>query len=192
MNFKYYDLLSHLVPGVIVYGVGLYAFDVPYNEVDAVPALALAYCVGYLVNAVSSWSESFFYWSWGGSPSNRLLDGKGTRKVKFYEFEKAKRLLRDEIKKESASNDEIFKIALRLTASNEKSRVQDFNASFGFSRTILTAAIICSGFLFWKRSFNFSEIIGVSFILVILWQRSKDRGYYFAREVLNTYLNQKQ
>lgn len=191
MNFKYYDLLSQLVPGVIVFSVGLYAFDVPHNQIDAVPALALAYCVGYLVNAVSSWFESFFYWTWGGSPSNRLLDGRGTKKVKFYESERAKTLLKVELKNDAASNDAMFKAALRLTASNEKSRVQDFNASFGFSRTILTAASVCSVFILWKRPFNFLELVGILSVVIILWQRSKDRAYYFAREVLNTYLNQK-
>ena len=72
MNFKYYDLLSSLVTGVIVCISINYAFELNFDY-DAIPLLAIAYIVGYFINSISALCENTFYKIMGGMPSDVLL-----------------------------------------------------------------------------------------------------------------------
>lgn len=191
MKFKFYDILSHLIPGFIVYLVYLELAGEVFDKDFVVPVTAIAFVIGYYVNTIASWLEDFYYWTWGGKPSSRLLDGKDIWKVRFYDHKKAKKLLLEESGNKNAKNDALFGIAMRYATPEANSRVADFNANYAFSRVILTTILIASGFLIYMYYNTFEVYLITVPVIFVSWYRSKQRGYYFAKEVLNTYLKSK-
>lgn len=196
MNFKYYDLLSNLTVGIVV----LYAIwklllsDLEISEWIVIPA---GYVVGYFLDALSSLIEPFLYGIICGKPSDKLLTPipgqrwTGIKKVKFYFPEQAIEALKKDTGDEEATPDKMFGYAMRMVNANKDCRVPDFNGHYALSRVILTTVIIavviaeikyCCIWYSWPIS------IGV---LLLAWDRFRERGYYYAREVLNEYLKQR-
>src|SRR5882762_4454152 len=96
MNFKAYDILASLIPGFLLVLVLSNVLHIKYDKDLLVAYLAVSFLLGYLVNSAGSWLEGAYFFTWGGKPSDRLLNGKGIWKVKFYHSEKAKALLAQE------------------------------------------------------------------------------------------------
>jgi hypothetical protein len=191
MKFRFYDILSHLIPGFIIYITYLEFKEEAFDKDFVVPATAIAFVLGYFVNTLASWFEDFYYWTWGGKPSDRLLDGRDIWKVRFYEHEKTKELLSNESTGPKTKNDALFSIAMRYATPEINSRVGDFNANYAFSRVILTTILIASGFMIYMHYDSYSVYMITIPLIFISWYRSKQRGYYYAREVLKTYLQAK-
>lgn len=143
MEFKYYDVLSNLVVGYVLLVIGMYSFQIEYNNDYTVAYLAIAFLCGYIINAIGSQLESFYYFTIGGKPSNRLLnDGKekhgkfyhffiprntGIKKVRFYETTTVRKLLLEGIEDENPKEDRLFGKAMRTVNGDQDSRVPDFN-----------------------------------------------------------------
>lgn len=190
MNFKAYDILSSLVPGFILIIVMLDFFDLEYNNNYVVAYTAIAFLLGYLMNTVASWLEDIYFFTWGGKPSNRLLDGKSIWKVKFYHGAKAKAFLQGETTANTnATNDELFSIAMRH--SNGNTRVEDFNTMYALARVLLTTVLIAGIFLLIRNYQDWRYYLVVVPTIFIAWLRCKQRGYYYAKEVLQVYLKTK-
>lgn len=192
MKFKFYDILAQLIPGFLVYIAYLLLTDKSFDKDFIIPATAIAFVIGYFVNTVASWAEDLYYWTWGGKPSDQLLEGKNIWKVKFYDHQETKRLLIDEASSSRPKNDELFGIAMRYVTPEVNGRVNDFNANYAFSRVMLTTTLIASGMLIWEyydQWFTYAALVPLIFVA---WYRCKQRGYYFAREVLKTYLKIKK
>lgn len=203
MEFKYYDVLSSLVVGYVLLVIGMYAFQIEYNNDYTIAYLAMAFLCGYLINAVSSLLEPVYYFTIGGKPSNRLLNdgtekhGKfyhffiprntGIRKVRFYETTAVRKLLLEGIENENPKEDRLFGRAMRAVNGNQDSRVPDFNAHYALSRTILTTVLISATLVIYTNPSNWHSYLSIVLIL-ICWNRYKERAYYYAREVLNEYL----
>lgn len=79
---------------------------------------------------------------------------------------------------------------MRKVNSCEQSRVPTFNAHYALSRTILTAILFVDVTLAFNYYNNWIFWVSAILILVISWNRYKERSYYYVREVLNTYLSQ--
>ncbi len=191
MSFKPYDILSALVPGFLMLLALLNFLGIDYDNDYVIAYTAIAFLIGFIANTLSSWLEGFYFWTWGGKPSNRLLDGKNIWKVKFYDFQKVKSLLVIESQRENPTNDHLFSIAMRYTNGQKDSRVQDFNANYAFSRVMLTTVFISTIFLLSKNYTDWNYYIILIPLLIIVWLRCKQRGYYYSREVLNEYLKTK-
>lgn len=203
MEFKYFDVLSNLVVGYVLLVIGMYAFQIEYNSDYTVAYLAMAFLCGYLINAVSSLLEPVYYFTIGGKPSNRLLNdgtekhGKfyhlfiprntGIRKVRFYETTAVRKLLLEGIESENPKEDRLFGRAMRAVNGNQDSRVPDFNAHYALSRTILTTVLISATLVIYTNPSNWHSYLSIALVL-ICWNRYKERAYYYAREVLNEYL----
>lgn len=186
INLKIYDILSSLIPGFLLLILLFNAINIKYEKDFIVIYTAAAFVLGYLINTIGSWLEDFYFFTWGGKPSNRLLNGKGIWKVKFCEHEKAKSLLIKEAPVDY-TNDDLFNIAMRYANGLKDSRVDDFNSLYVFSRSILTTAII-SLFILIVGQFDSLYYFCLIPLLVVFWIRCKQRGYFYAKEVLNTYL----
>ena len=196
MNFKYYDLLSNLTVGIVVlYAVWQILFtDILMNDWFVVPA---GYVVGYFLNAFSSFIEPFLYKTICGVPSDILLTpipGKkwtGIRKVRFYFANEAVSALREDTKDENADTKKMFGYAMRMVNSNKDCRVPDFNGQYALSRVILTAVLIIVVLIeIQYANIWYSWPISIS-VLLMAWNRFRERAYYYAREVLNEYLKLK-
>lgn len=194
MNFKYYDLLSSVIIGFFAIVALLYATGNEYDKDLTMAYMAGSYVAGYLINALSSLLESFWYLTIGGMPSDKLLtiDLKkkytGIKRVRFYHAQEAIDKLRKQLNDEKADTKQMFSLAMRETNGNPSTRVQDFNAQYAFSRVLLTTLFVITivAIIYdpccWK-----SYLIIIP--LLISWNRFRERGYYYAREVLNEYLN---
>jgi hypothetical protein len=190
MNFKIYDVLSSLIPGFILLMAVLELFKLPFNKEMVVPYTAFAFLLGYLINTISSWLEDFYFLTWKGKPSDRLLNGHDIWKVRFYQSQRVKSLLKDESKNDKPTTDELFSIAMRY-ANQKDSRVEDFNATYAFSRSILTTVVIGGIFILVRNYDSLNYYLLIIPTLLVVWLRCKQRGYYYAREVLNVYLKLK-
>lgn len=192
MNFKAYDILASLIPGFLLVLVLSSVLNIKYDKDLLVAYLAISFLFGYLVNSAGSWLEGAYFFTWGGKPSDRLLNGKGIWKVKFYHAEKAKALLAQESGNPGASNDELFSIAMRRVAGLKESRIEDFNALYAFSRSLLTTIVVGIAVLFTQHYDDWRYYALSIPTLFVVWLRCKQRGYYYAREVLNEYLRSTQ
>ncbi len=191
MNFKTYDILASVIPGFLLLLVLFNFLQIQYDKDSLIAYIAVAFLLGYLINAISSWLEGLYYLTWGGKPSNNLLDGKDTWKVKFYCAEEVKNLLIAEANNKEATNGELFSIAMRNIIGLKDSRVEDFSAWYAFSRSLLTTALLSTVILLTQNYANWIYYAVLIPILLITWLRCKQRSYYYSREVLNEYLNKK-
>lgn len=191
MTFKAYDILSSLIPGFLAVLMLLSAFDMQYDNDLVIAYTAIAFLAGYIVNTISSWMEDFYFFTWGGKPSDRLLDGKSIWKVRFYHHTKVKGLLQSDSSNPSAKNSELFFIAMRYANGQKDSRVDDFNALYAFSRSLLTTVLIGTAILLIENYKDWRYYAVLLPALIIVWLRCKQRAYYYAREVLNVYLKLK-
>ncbi len=189
MNFKYYDILSFLVPGFIIYQlISLTVQGLP--NVEIIPSLAIAFVIGYFVNAVSSWLEDILFLTFGGKPSVNLLKGNNIKKVIFHEQKNVISLLKKEVEQDDDEN-RMFSVAMRYANQSENERVENFNAIYAFSRVLLLTLLIVFIILTLKFYDNYLLYVIMIPLILMSWQRCKERSYYYAREVLDTYLKLK-
>ena len=204
MSFKYYDSLSMLISGTVLLLVISHAIDWDIAKFNTVVVLAIAYVTGYLLNAVSAFMEPVYYWFMGGKPSSQLLKSPKSRlcgkkrqytglgRIRFYEYEKVVKLLKNELNDNHANEEKMFGKAMSYSNANEKTRVPDFNAQYAFSRVMLTLVIVSAGVIIPKYyELWWVWIIAIAAILLV-GRRCKEIGYYYAREVLIEYLKAKQ
>ena len=199
MEFKYYDLLSTIIVGYFAMMAYLFFAGIDYNENYSIAYIAAAFVVGYLLNSISSLMENFWYLTIGGMPSDKLLpidpnkDNKeytGIYRVRFYEAEKAIACLKEDLRNPNATTRQMFGRAMRKTNANQDSRVPDFNAQYAFSRVLLTTLFFVTIIAIAYHPCDWRTYLMI-IPLLIAWNRFKERGYYYAREVLNEYLNTK-
>lgn len=203
MNFKYYDTLSTLISGIVLLFILSNATCRDISNLNVLVLMSLGYVIGYMLNAVSALLEPLYFMLMGGTPSDKLMKaprpsfcGKkrkytGYGRIRFYEYEKAVRLLRKELNDDKANVRKMFGKAMSYSNSNDKTRVPDFNAQYAFSRVMLTLVII-SVCVIMPNFYDVWWAWLIAFAVILLvGQRCKDRGYYYAREVLLEYLNQR-
>ena len=186
MNFKTYDILSSLVPGFIMLLVLIPVLGYQYNKDYVVGYTAVAFLLGYFINTVGSWLEDFYFFTWCGKPSSNLLEGKEIWKIKLYNHNSIKTHLLSKTSNPSASNNELFSIAMRVAFSQKDTRLDDFNGQYAFSRTMLTCVLLSGIFLTVNYYNDWRAYLTIP-IIIVFWYRCKQRGYYFSKEVLNVY-----
>ena len=146
MSFKYYDLLSNLTVGIVVF-YAIWKLFLPDLEISEWVVIPAGYVVGYFINAISSFMEPALNKTICGKPSDKLLTpvpGKkwtGIRRVKFYFAEQAIEALKKDTGDDDATTDKMFGYAMRMVNANKDCRVPDFNGHYALSRVILTTVI---------------------------------------------------
>jgi len=182
MNFNLYSTLSQLVPGFILFIIVVHVLKLDINAIPALPSTAVAYVLGYFINAIGGWAENMMFKSWGGEPATQLLEGKHCGRIKFSELDKLKRLVG-----ENVENKELFQTTMRLANGNDL--VKEMNASYIFSRSIFVAAVVGYLALLYVYFNNSLFHIASITIIVMAWYRAKERGFYYVKEVLRTSIN---
>lgn len=202
-KLEFYDILGVLVPGVLV--VCALPLSLPAvaqaiadaklpSEFAFVGLLAASIFTGYLVQAVASLTEGFLNWTWGGRPSERALkDGLGDRYLPASSAARirAKLLATAE---PNASARSLFLMALQRAESCGAARVARFNALYAFHRALVVLCALSLALFvisFWggvasrlNSKQNAWTITALACLLVLLWFRAKQRGFYYVREVL--------
>ena len=76
-------------------------------------------------------------------------------------------------------------------SNGQSSRVDDFNAMYAFSRSLLTTLLIGTIILLINIYHDWRYYVALIPSLIIVWLRCKQRAYHYSREVLNFYLKSK-
>ncbi|MEO0473318.1 MAG: hypothetical protein AAF206_27145 [Bacteroidota bacterium] len=208
MKFSLYDLLSQILIGfiwlvAIILIWDLHKLEGLLRDVQ-LASIPISYALGYFINTFASWAENWMFKAWGGKPSRLLIQGNAKSKIRLKRQARTHVLLREELDLKSdvetpADVDAMFLIAMSYIGKANNNRIQEFNASYAFSRgmVVTTAGIafmlILSIFL--ENSLNEGRILFALLSIIAFFislRRTKERGYYFAREVLNNYLREKQ
>lgn len=202
-KLDFYEVISTLVPGTLllcwlpVCFPGLLAVHSPkYVDAFAVFALtALAILIGQLILALSSLSEPFLYWTWGGRPSDRALErGMGN----YFPHDTAVRIKQKlaEAVSSSTSDASLFLFAMQISDGSGVGRSPRFNSLYAYHRTLVTLVLIIL-ILFlascrWGAASAWPEkdvaglVVVLIGVLALVWHRAKQRGIYYVREVLMT------
>lgn len=206
-KFDYYDLLGHVIPGLVLIGA-IYLLFYWFGTEVKIPAfsgavgvlvvLGIAIFSGNLLQALSSLLEPFYFWTWGGKPSDKLLAGKSPRLSEMY-ISLLKETIKDHLQLVKGEINQIdYELEDRdvflhcLTLCNQKSlgRVNRFNSLYAYHRALTTLSLlllIVTIVALIKISVPVGAIWVISgeiVITLILWNRTRQRGYYFAEEVL--------
>ncbi len=197
MSFKYYDLLSNLIVGIVAF-FAIWKLLFPDLDISEWVVILAGYVVGYFLNAISSLIEPFLFCTICGKPSDKLLTPvpgqkwTGIKKVKFYFAEEAVKSLKKDTDDAEATTDKMFGYAMRMVSSNNDNRVSDFNGNYALSRVVFTTVIFvaivveCMLYDVW-----YSWLLSIA-VLILSWNRFKESAYYYAKEVLTEYLKLKK
>ena len=197
MSFKYYDILSSLIVGIVAfYAIWMLAFpSIIISDWVVIPA---GYVVGYFLNAISNFIEPVMYITICGKPSNKLLtpvpgrEWTGIRRVKFYFAEQTIESLKEDLGDEKATTEKMFDYAKSVVNTDKNSRVPDFNGHYALSRVILTTSFVAVVLVEIRFYYIWYSWVISIVLLFFAWNRYRERGYYYAREVLSEYLKTKR
>ncbi len=202
-KLEIYDVLSVLVPGVLVVCVvpltspavaaAIAAVKLP-GEFAFLGLLALSVFAGYLVQALASITEPVLNKTWGGRPSELALDGK--LPDRYFPADSAKRIRAKlaALAQSSASTRSLFLIAMQRAEACSSTRVTRFNGLYAYHRALVlltTVSILLfllsfreglAAQLTWKQ--NSTILVLLALLLVLFWHRTRQRGFYYVREVL--------
>lgn len=204
-KFELYDILAVLIPGSIVLGLVCVTFPAlvsrfstaRFPEAFAIICLiALAVVVGHLIQAIGSIFEPFLYWTWGGHPSERALQkGLGDRYLPLDTAQRIRAKLAGVVGAR-ASDRSLFLYAMQKAETSGNSRVAKFNGLFAYHRAVLMLITIGLGVLLssmkwgalrqWPLSEKLEIVLAGAVILIVIWFRAKQRGFYYVREVIST------
>ena len=201
-KFDFYDLMSSLIPGALIVGLIGVLFPVTCSQLvpdgdtafSAITLTALIIFVGQLLVAAGSIVEPLLFYTWGGKPSDQALTkGLGDRYMPYHRAQRIKTKLQS-MSEHNASSSSLFLKAMTLARNSQNNLAERFNALYAYQRTLVV--LILASFVLITVS-RFEGILnsvsegkfwfGVSVLAVILlvcWQRAKQRAYYFVREVL--------
>ena len=115
------------------------------------------------------------------------MDGRNIWKVRLYNYLQVRNFLLQRTQSVNPTNKELFAIAMRSTQGEKDTKIDDFNAIYAFSRTLLTTIIIGGILVIIRSPCDWKLSITIFTLIIILWLRCKQRSYYYAKEVLNVY-----
>jgi len=204
-KFEFYDVVGILVPGSILLALiaagfpattGVFA-TIGFPDAFGVICLtAVAVFAGHLVQAISSLLEPVLDWTWGGRVSERAL--RGELDSRYFPNDTAQRIRTKLIKAvgSGATDRSLFLYAMQIAETSGNSRVSKFNGLYAYNRALVTllflglillvVAMVWGAAEAWPIRSKISALAIVVLVLVIAWNRAKQRAYYYVREVLAT------
>ena len=203
-KFDYYDLLGVLVPGLLLICWVPFCFPEAAQLVagtkfpeafSVVLCTAIAVFMGHVIQALASLVEPFLYRTWGGRPSDTALAGTLSKYLPRDSAERIRKTLIEAIGREP-SDRSIFLHAMQLSEGASVGRVARFNSLYAYHRSLLVlltlGLILFLTSMIWgaARAWSWTHCIAVFVILfgllVLFWNRTRQRACYYAREVLLT------
>lgn len=192
MNFATYDILSKALPGAVVYlALLLGGLIGKPKDLSDVLILVVVYLLGYFVDAAASFSEPILYRMMGGVPSERILADNYKGKTRVAQ----RAALCDYIKKRHPDlvpgSRDFFNVIASVASTKSSTRLIEFQGAYVFSRNILVALVIA---FFFNLAFFWEWYMSLLFavLIVLCYYRAKQRGYYWAREAANFYIECQQ
>ena len=204
-KLELYDILGVLVPGALVVYLIPTCFRAPtelssatrFPDAFLVIALtALAVFVGQLIQALGSSLEPVLYWTWGGKPSKTALEtGLGDRYLPADAANRIRGKLQAAVGSDQSATS-LFLFAMQRAEGAAGSRASRFNALYAYHRALLVlaglaiilfiAAMEWGAFAPWSPATKALLLLANAALLALLWYRTKQRSFYYVREVLLT------
>jgi hypothetical protein len=201
-KFELYDILGTIIPGLVAVGLIYAALSWTGHEVKIPPMpealqvlilTSVAVVLGQLVQSIGSLLEGFYFWTWGGMPSDVALRGKGKRISAAQSGELKGRLRKHCIgdADREIKDHELFLAALAICNHKSLGRVAKFNSLYAYHRALTTLLLLSTlatlGLIFFVEPnppAAWRVFIGEAAATLLFWYRTKQRGTYFADEVL--------
>jgi hypothetical protein len=200
-KFELYDVFGVIIPGLVSVGF-IYAFSYWTGHDITIPTMpdvlqvfvlaAVAVVLGQAIQALSSILEPFYFWTWFGRPSDRALQGR-TRISQAFANELKGRFTTYILKGANrvVADHEIFMCALSICTHKSLGRVARFNSLYAYHRaltTLLLVATLTTLAIIYFVEPNPPMAWRIFFIelgiTLLFWYRTRQRGIYFADEVL--------
>lgn len=203
-KLDYYDLLGILVPGILLQCWVAITFPavqgiistVKLSEALSVIAFtAAAIFIGQLLQAIGSIAEPLMFLSWGGNPSDQALSRGLGRYFPEDSASRVRQVLASHVGSD-ATHRSLFLFAMQAAESAVVSRTGRFNAIYAYHRALCILAtfaiLLLASSALWGAAREWSYLqLGTVFVsllllLFLLWHRTKQRAFYYVREVLLT------
>lgn len=202
-RFEYYDVLGHLIPGLLLVCLIAVLFPdsarlmVATHFPDAflvIAFLAVAVLLGQVTQAIASLLEPALEWTWGGRPADRALrNGLGDRYLPASGASRIRALLAQGAGG-NADERTLFlkaKYHARQAGGGLEAR---FNALYAYWRALFVLALLSLALYVMSRAWGAAadwphglRVAGlwtcIAFVL-LTWYRAKQRAMYYVREVL--------
>jgi hypothetical protein len=111
--------------------------------------------------------------------------GRKIWKIRLYNHSQVHQHQLQKASSQTPNNDELFTIATRNAIGQKDARIEDFNAIYAFSRTLLMTALIGGSLVLVKNNNDWRFYAVIVPIIIVLWLRCEQKGYYYAKEVIN-------
>lgn len=203
-KFEYYDILGIVIPGSLLLAWVQFCFPAVLGLVSAsgfpeafnvLVLIALTIFLGHLVQAIASNIEPLIYWTWGGRPSDQALEGGLAGYLPEDSAARIRGILKEAVGG-SPSDHSLFLFAMQKAHSAEVGRASRFNSLYGYHRGLLALLPLAAGLLVaamvWGQAASWicgqkaGSLILIAVLLVLVWHRTKQRAFYYVREVLLT------
>lgn len=196
-----YDVLTKLVLGILLVCAILVTFPaismMPGSKIPTAFAtlalVATALFTGEVLQAISSMTQGILYFTFGGRPSDGVLDNG----LKGYVSPSAANRVRGKLAAivgADAPERDLFQYAMQLSQST--GRVAKFNAQYGYHRGMLTmvflwlllflGSIRYGAAIAYSKEVHWTVIFGLVVLIGLLWYRAKQWACYYTKEVVYT------
>ncbi|MBG8556104.1 hypothetical protein [Hymenobacter guriensis] len=191
MNFSVYDVLSKLLPGGILFSVVLLGQLVPKSDrLTDVLSLVIMYLVGYFVDAAASSIEPLLFTLMGGRPSTRLIQDQYQGRHQLSRLAVLVQHVQLTYPEQFADRSLWFDLLARTVNQKAPPRVTTFQEAYAFARNLsislcLSLPLIQLAFHSWYLA------AAVACLCFLALRRTKERAYYYVREIINCYMHEK-
>lgn len=187
-NISLFDILGKVIPGGLIYFTINHCLIAEKVELSQIILLIIVYILGYLIETVASiFERPIIFKLFGGNPAIRLLNGKSFLDIQIGRLEELNDHVYEKFQKYKDNKIKQFLIFHSIVSKKGYKRVNNFLEQYVFSRNILISYFI-SGIIYISCHTSWQIITIYIIFLLFFFVRCKQRNYYFAKEVINSYL----
>jgi hypothetical protein len=202
-KFDYYDILGTVIPGTLLLACAALCFPelvvlasgATYPDAFAVIILtSLAIFLGQIVTSIASLAEPLLYKTWGGRPSDMAL----SRGLGSYLSASTASRIQAKLKPHAGAVDEqsLFLYAMHRSDAAGIGRAARFNSLYAYHRSLLILSLVVAALLgasmiwgrasSWNVGWKIASLVVMASLAWLVWFRTKQRAFYYVREVLLT------
>jgi hypothetical protein len=191
MTVSLFDILSKLIPGGLLLFAITQSHAINKIEYNEVVVLIIIYILGYFLEAISSIIENpVLFRLFGGNPAVNLLNGRKFLEIGIGRLDKINEIVEEKYKEHKEDKLRLFLIFHSVVSKKEYPRINHFLEQYTLSRNMFVSCLI-AGFYYLNCHFTWIGVAVFLLMLAIIFTRTKQRNYYFTKEVINSYLYEK-
>ncbi len=190
MTFSLYDILSKVIPGGLILFVLIAVCPPLKTHLGEATSLVAAYILGYFVETIASLIERpLIFKLFGKNPAVKLLEGGRFLHIDLDRIEQLNEIIEKDFEEKKDDKLSLFSTFYDIVNKKEYKRVNHFLEHYILSRNILVSFLI-GGITYLSFHFDLKMLALFIVVLILLFLRTKQRNYYFAKEVISSYLHE--